>query len=267
MIQVKKMKRATLLGLVPVFALAALAGFAFISCDTGDAPDPATGPTSTYDPLFDDPQPGISARVNPSAISLPGTFEGGDEVAGLSGVYRDPAGNPVEGLQMNFKADPANPSISFRPPASFTDSNGQASTQVLVNVSTPQGSYALVAYTSPASGGANERGQTTLKVVTDYETLRITTSTLGGPYQSDTTASLPGPPVPGTGDNVAQSMSAVGGVPPYIWSGAGLPSNLTLAANGDIIGTISAPGTYAVSITVTDDVGGTASATYTLTAF
>jgi len=261
MTQAMKMKKATLLGLIPVFALVVLAGFAFISCDTGSAPDPATGPVSNYAPLFDDPQPGIAARVRPSTISLPGTFEGGDEVAGLSGIYRDPAGNPVEGLQMNFKADPANPSISFRPAASFTDSNGQASTQVLVNVSTPQGSYALVAYTSPASGGPNERGQTTLKVVTDYETLRITTSTLGGPYTSQEWATNNG----GVPSNVSVTLNAVGGIPGYLWSVTGLPPSLSLAGD-TITGTIDAAGTSAITVTVTDSEGATATASYTITA-
>jgi hypothetical protein len=165
MTQAKKMQKATLLGLVPVFALVVLAGFAFISCDTGEAPDPATGPTSQYDPLFDDPQPGITARVTPSTITVPDpvTLDVGRAV--ILATYRDPSGNPRKGLQMNFTSDPLNPNIRFIPAASFTDGNGSASAEVVVAVGTPTGSFALVAYTSPASGGPNERGQTTLKVV------------------------------------------------------------------------------------------------------
>jgi len=183
MIQVKKMKRATLLGLVPVFALVALAGFAFISCDTGSAPDPATGPISNYDPLFDDPQPGISARVRPNTVSVPNASTGDrSSQTVMVGYYRNPQGEAVSGLQMNFKADPSSPNISFNPPASFTDGNGGASTEVTVGQNTPSGSYALVAFTSPASGGPNERGQTTLYVnqtgASGVEDLQILTTTL-----------------------------------------------------------------------------------------
>ena len=165
MTQAKKMKKATLLGLIPVFALMVLAGFAFISCDTGEAPDPATGPTSNYDPLFDDPQPGITARVTPKTITVPDPVTLDVGRANILATYRDPSGNPRQGLQMNFTSDPPTGNITFFPAASFTDGNGSASAEVIVQVGTPTGSFALVAYTSPASGGPNERGQTTLKVV------------------------------------------------------------------------------------------------------
>ena len=49
-----------------------------------------------------------------------------------------------------------------------------------------------------------------------------------------------------------------GGTAPYTWSGAsGLPSGTSLAANGRITGTPSAPGTYPVSATVSDAGGRT----------
>jgi len=165
MTHAKKIKRVSLLALVPVLALVLVAGFAFISCDNGDAPPPPTGPYSTYDPLFDDLQPGITARVSPNPITVPDlvTLDVGRAV--IIAKYRDPSGNPQQGLQMNFTSDPVSSNIRFIPPASFTDGNGSASAEVIVSVGTPNGSYALVAYTSPASGGPNERGQTTLKVV------------------------------------------------------------------------------------------------------
>ena len=134
----------------------------------------------------------MTARVNPSSLSLPGSAEGGDALAVLVGYFRDPQGNPVSGVQMNFTADPVNPNLTMNPSSAFTNEDGGASTQVRVDVGTPEGSYVLVAYTSPASAGPNARGQAELFIGSQYENLRITTSTLGGPYESDTTASAAG---------------------------------------------------------------------------
>ena len=67
------------------------------------------------------------------------------------------------------------------------------------------------------------------------------------------------------GSSFAYALQATGGVPPYTWSASGLPSGLTL--NGGVIsGTPKAPpGDYSVSVSVTDDVGATASATIKIT--
>ena len=49
------------------------------------------------------------------------------------------------------------------------------------------------------------------------------------------------------------ALTAKGGVPPYVWSAAGLPSGLNLSADGIISGTPTAPkGSYSVVVTVTD---------------
>lgn len=52
------------------------------------------------------------------------------------------------------------------------------------------------------------------------------------------------------------AMTAQGGVPPYTWSASGLPTGLTMSADGVISGTPTAPkGSYKVVVTVTDEVG------------
>jgi hypothetical protein len=266
----KTMKVKTPFLILPL-ALLLLAGLAFVACDQGSSPTPPMGITGTDELLFDDPQPGVTARVSPSAIGLPGTASGGDALATLVGMYRDPAGMPVEGLQMNFTADPTSQvssgggALSFNPVLALTDANGAASTEVRVNVDAPAGSYILVAYTSPASAGPNAEGQTTLRIATAFETLRITTSTLGGPYQSDTT-DPPAPPIEGSGTFIDVPLEAIGGVPPYSWVVTGLPLNVTLATDR-IQGYILVPGTYAVSVTATDTVGATATASFSLTGF
>jgi type II secretory pathway pseudopilin PulG len=57
------------------------------------------------------------------------------------------------------------------------------------------------------------------------------------------------------GDTLSQTAKAQGGVttgPGYTFSATGLPTGLTLNANGTVTGTVTTPGTYAVAITVTD---------------
>jgi hypothetical protein len=55
------------------------------------------------------------------------------------------------------------------------------------------------------------------------------------------------------GTFVGFTLTATGGVPPYQWSATGVPSGLSVnSTNGEIIGTPTAPGTYAVAVTVAD---------------
>ncbi len=55
------------------------------------------------------------------------------------------------------------------------------------------------------------------------------------------------------------ALTAQGGVPPYTWSASGLPTGLTMSADGVISGTPTAPkGSYKVVVTVTDEVGSVA---------
>ncbi len=247
----------TFLVLLP-FAAVALLGLGFVACDTGDSPAPPTGPGSVYDPLLDDPQPGVTARANPGNVTVPNpASEDRASRTTLVGYYRDPDGNPQQGLQMNFKADPVNPNITFNPPAGFTDSSGGASTEVTVGQNTPSGSYVLVAFTSPASGGPNAQGQTTVSVeqvgVPGVEDLQITTGSLSDGQ---------------VGVSYNQTLQAVGGVTPYFWTQSGLPAGLTLNANtGVISGVPAVAASSSVSITVFDNnaVVDSANQTYSLT--
>jgi hypothetical protein len=150
--------------LVPALFAAVLMGFMFLSCDVGDEPDPPTGPDTVYDPDFDETRPGINVRINPNRVTVPDPVTGGDnDDIVVQAWYRDPAGMAVQGVQMNFKAEPP-PSttsasyFSFYPPATLTDGNGQASVRMTVRNGVPSGSYNVVAYTSPASAGPNAEG-------------------------------------------------------------------------------------------------------------
>jgi len=66
------------------------------------------------------------------------------------------------------------------------------------------------------------------------------------------------------GEPSGLQLSGTGGAAPYVYSATGLPPGLTLnAATGAISGTVTTIGTYAVTATVTDSAGGTASKSYT----
>jgi hypothetical protein len=87
-------------------------------------------------------------------------------------------------------------------------------------------------------------------------TLTVTPAALvvNGPLQNQ--ASTAGVPF-------SQSMSASGGSPPYLWTATGLPDGLSLdSASGTIAGTPATPGSYAVTIRVTDNAQATAAAQF-----
>jgi large repetitive protein len=80
-----------------------------------------------------------------------------------------------------------------------------------------------------------------------------------------TTDSLPNGTIGGA---YSASVAASGGVPPYTFSASGLPPGVSISAGGAISGTIpstTAPGVFAVTATVTDSKGGTASRSYNVT--
>jgi hypothetical protein len=81
------------------------------------------------------------------------------------------------------------------------------------------------------------------------------------PPLSITTGSLP----PGTvGAAYSASVAAAGGIPPYTFSAGGLPGGLSMGSGGAISGTVTAPGTFSVAVTVRDSLGTSASRSLSL---
>jgi len=81
--------------------------------------------------------------------------------------------------------------------------------------------------------------------ITSVYPIQITTS-----FLPDTTHGIP----------YNASFTAIGGVPPYLWtilSGA-LPPGLSMDSNGNISGTPTTPGEYFFTVQVVDTIGNTA---------
>jgi hypothetical protein len=70
--------------------------------------------------------------------------------------------------------------------------------------------------------------------------------------------STPALPAGIVGAPYSAALTAGGGVPPYSWSATGLPAGLTLSAGGQIGGTPSAAGQFALTVQVTDSAAATA---------
>ena len=75
------------------------------------------------------------------------------------------------------------------------------------------------------------------------------------------TASLPSGTVGGT---YSATLAAMGGTPPYTWSGAGV-DGLAPSTTGVLSGTPSGAGMFALSVTVKDSAGATATASFSVT--
>jgi uncharacterized protein (TIGR03437 family) len=86
-------------------------------------------------------------------------------------------------------------------------------------------------------GGAVASKSFSLAINSVLSPLTITTSSLA-------------PAAPG--QFYQQTVSAAGGVPPYTFSGSGFPAGVGISPTGLISGTIGAPGSFSVSVTVTD---------------
>jgi 5'-nucleotidase len=82
-------------------------------------------------------------------------------------------------------------------------------------------------------------------------------------------ATDPGDKTATTGQPItAFTLAAAGGTTPYSWSATGLPPGVSIATNGDVSGTPTAPGVYDVTATMTDSATptpGTAQTSFTIT--
>lgn len=136
-----------------------------------------------------------------------------------------------------------------------------ASNSNWIAVNAPNGAgYGGTAFTVSANAGAARSGSISVA----GQTIAIDQAGVGGAAAlSIATTSLPA----GTaGSPYNAILAAGGGRPPYSWAASTLPAGLTLNPTaGTITGTPSAAGSYPVTLTVTDQAGGTQSQAFALT--
>mgnify|MGYP000622147679 CR=1 FL=1 len=117
------------------------------------------------------------------------------------------------------------------------------------------------------SGIPNTAGSFTIAVtVTDSEkntASRQFTLVIDPPRLVFTSAS----PLPAgrVGDAYSAQLTAAGGVPPYTWTGTGVPGGLSLSAAGLLSGTPTTAGTFTLNVTVADSAQGSVSQNFALT--
>jgi predicted RNA-binding protein with TRAM domain len=113
----------------------------------------------------------------------------------------------------------------------------------------------------PASGGYNAASSSP-------QTITAGTSGGGGGGGGPSTPVITTTSIPSTvtGATYAAPINETGGVGPFTWTATGLPAGLSINANGDIVGTVTATaGSYPVSVTVIDSNGARSSQAYVLT--
>ena len=125
-----------------------------------------------------------------------------------------------------------------------------ATTGVITGTPSATGTFNPVVTLTDASGATDTR--------TYAVTINSPPTITGPPTLPDWTTNQGGYPV--------QTMTATNGTLPYVWAASGLPTGQTIdAATGAIAGTPNAAGTFAVSVTVTDAAGASATHNYSVT--
>jgi hypothetical protein len=198
---------------------------------SGCTPTPATPPAAT-------PGPTGFCVITPGD---PASFPAGDVATYFFHTTGcDTTGGPV---QWSF--------VAGRVPVGMTGPSLQGQDAGAVSGRpTTEGSYDFTVQVTDSAGA------------TDTETFEIT---VGAPRPvTVSTASLPS----AVADHAYWvNLTADGGLPDYLWSlsSGTLPPGLQLTSRGALAGTPSGSGAFTFTVAVTDSLGGTAEATYSLT--
>ena len=157
-----------------------------------------------------------------------------------------PAGGVGQNYLQNVAATGGSPPYTFTAsglPAGLTIS----STGSITGVPTLDGMYTVVVFATDSKGGQGSRSfpltiLTSLTIVTTVHHYRQCRREL-----------------------FSSHFQAVGGTPPFTFTGSGFPNGITITPGGNISGTPSQAGAFPIEVDVTDSVKHFASAQYTLT--
>lgn len=155
------------------------------------------------------------------------------------------AGGVGQNYMQNVAATGGSPPYTFTAsglPAGLMITSGGA----ISGVPTTDGMYTVVVFVNDAKGGQGSQSFS----LTILTSLTIVTQTI-------TTGSV--------GHSYFQAISAVGGTPPFSFTGSGFPNGITITSGGNISGTPSQAGSFPIEVDVMDAVKHFASAQYTLT--
>ncbi len=124
--------------------------------------------------------------------------------------------------------------------------------------------FNLNSSTGAFSGAAPAPGvySFTLRVADSQATPATATLPIGFSVLGITTSSSL--PAGSTTAGYSQTIGAIGGTPPYAFSGSGIPGGLSLSSAGLLSGTPSAVGTFSFTVRVTDSTGLSTPANFTL---
>jgi uncharacterized protein (TIGR03437 family) len=202
---------------------------------------------------------GTPTQAGRFTFSVTGTGYGGDSVA------------------QSFVLNVVGPSILISLQPSFTLTAGQSATlswqisggspPYRITVTGQIDGMSLASNSTSMQGAPTRAGTFPIQVAVDDQAsthqLASTTVTVVGPLSAS-------PTVATARNNTMYSapLTATGGVSPYTWrlTAGGLPAGLSLAANGQITGLVTAmPGAYTFTAAVTDSRASTASVSITLT--
>jgi prepilin-type N-terminal cleavage/methylation domain-containing protein len=139
-------------------------------------------------------------------------------------------------------ATPYTWSASGLPPGLSIDTGGKIS-----GVPTTAGTYSSVVVTVVDAAGNTASTSAFKWTVVAAPTI---TAPAGTPYNAK-------------GNVINLQATVSGGVGPYAWTATNLPIGLTISSTGLISGTLTAPGSYAATVTVTDSLGGTSTVAFT----
>jgi hypothetical protein len=115
---------------------------------------------------------------------------------------------------------------------------------------------------TPVAIGVYNFGVTAQDTAGASATRALSLAVLGRPLTITNVSPLPESAV---GQAYSTGLAALGGLPPFLWSGSGLPPGLTLgAATGTVSGIPTAAGPFAVAVTVTDAEGTTIQGSFVL---